>query len=312
MKRVKTLQHLKDDLDISKEQVLALFDLSRKLKKERRAGIVNHSLSGMSLAMIFEKPSTRTRVSFEVGMTELGGHALYLGPDDLQTKRGESLTDTAKTLSRYVHGIMARVFDHNDILELARSARVPVINGLSDRFHPCQALTDLFTIYEKRGTLTDMTISFVGDGDNNVTNSLLLLSTRLGVHMHIACPQAFGVRQDILSLAKKECARSGAHILVTSDPEEAVTSADVIYTDAWVSMGKKRLSSRIRALRPYQLNARLLGHAKANAMVMHCLPAHRGEEITNEVIDGSQSIVFDQAENRLHVQKALLVQLLGL
>lgn len=311
MNSTKAVQHLKDDLDLSVQQVYGIFDLAGKLKKERHKGIIRHRLPGLSLAMIFEKPSTRTRTSFEVGMTELGGHALYLGPGDLQTNRGETLSDTARTLSRYVHGIMARVFDHKDILELARYSTVPVINGLSDRFHPCQALTDLFTMYEKRGTLKNITISYVGDGDNNVTNSLLLLATRLGVDINIASPKEFTVRQDIISLAKKEGSRSGSKLNVTQDPKKAVAHADVVYTDAWVSMGKKRSPERIHALQPYQVNTRLLKYAKKDVMVMHCLPAHRGEEITDDVIDGPQSIVFDQAENRLHVQKALLIQLLG-
>ncbi len=253
--------------------------------------------------MIFQKPSTRTRASFEAAMTQLGGHAQYLSASDLQLGRGETVADTAKVLARYVDGIMARVFDHQDILTLAQNSTVPVINGLSDKFHPCQALADLFTIFEKRGNLKNLTVAFVGDGDNNVTNSLLLLCARLGVGFKVACPEKYRTKQEIIDLAQKD-------VEFSADPKTIVKNADVIYTDTWVSMGREDVEERIKALAPYQVNQDLLSLAKEKVMVMHCLPAHRGQEITTEVMDGPNSIILDQAENRLHIQKAILVKLL--
>jgi len=240
-------------------------------------------------------------------MTQLGGHALYLSTSDLQLGRGETVADTAKVLSRYVDGIMARVFGHQDIINLAKNSTVPVINGLSDKFHPCQALTDLFTVWEHKRALQGLTIAFVGDGDNNVTNSLLLLCAELGVNFKVGCPEKYKTKQEILDLAQKDISQTGAKIEILNDPKEAVRNADVIYTDVWVSMGKeKEAEERIKTFQAYQLNKELLSSAKKDALVMHCLPAHRGQEITDEVIDGPQSIVFDQAENRLHVQKAIM------
>jgi ornithine carbamoyltransferase len=276
----------------------------------QKADTSHEYLRGKSLTMIFEKPSTRTRVSFEVGMTQLGGHAIFLGPGDLQLSRGETIADTARVLSRYADAIMARVYAQETIEELAEHATVPVINGLSDRFHPCQALTDIFTIWEKRGSLNHLSMAFIGDGDNNVTNSLLLLSSRLGINFVIASPKDYAPSKEILRMAKSEAKKSGARLRATTDPYDAVKHADIIHTDVWVSMGKKDVGLRKRLLSPYQVNRKLLVKAPKRALVMHCLPAHRGEEITDDVIDGSQSIVFDQAENRLHVQKALLVFLL--
>ncbi len=243
-------------------------------------------------------------------MTQLGGHALYLSSTDLQLSRGESIEDTARTLSSYVDGILARVFDHHDIAKLARNSSVPVINGLSNDFHPCQALTDLFTIWEKKGNLKNLTIAFLGDGDNNVTNSLLLLSSRLGVNLKVGCPKKYKTREEIINLAKKDILENGIKIEVLDDAREAAKNSDVIYTDVWVSMGREDEKERIETLSPFQINKDLLSFAKKNVMVMHCLPAHRGQEITDEVIDGPNSIVFDQAENRLHVQKAILTFLL--
>ncbi|PIQ92866.1 MAG: ornithine carbamoyltransferase [Parcubacteria group bacterium CG11_big_fil_rev_8_21_14_0_20_39_14] len=302
------------DFDFSAKEIWEIFELTRKLKNKLRSRTFG-SLRGRSLAMLFQKPSTRTRVSFEVAMTQLGGHALYLGPNDLQLSRGETIADTARTLSRYVDGIMARVFFHQDIIELAKNSTVPVINGLSDEFHPCQGLTDIYTIWEKlsfpKSFPRDFTIAFVGDGDNNVTNSLLLLCARLGINFRIACPKEYQTKEEILDLAKDDISKTKAGIKIINNPQEAVKDADVIYADVWVSMGRQDAEERKRILAPYQVNKELVFGAKEKVMVMHCLPAHRGEEITNEVIDGPNSIVFDQAENRLHVQKAILVKLLN-
>ncbi|KPJ73527.1 ornithine carbamoyltransferase [Parcubacteria bacterium DG_74_1] len=316
------LKHLLTDQDLSQEEIWKIFELTKHLKKrfqdkdfdslEGKQKIIEQEepLRSKSLAMIFQKPSTRTRVSFELAMTQLGGRALYLSSSDLQLSRGESIGDTARTLSRYVDGIMARVSNHQDITELAKSSSVPVINGLSDSFHPCQALTDLFTIWEKRRSLKGLTISFVGDGNNNVTNSLLLTSARLGVNLKIGCPEKYKIQGTILDLAKDDILKNKTKVEIFSDPREAVKEADVIYTDVWVSMGRTDEKERVKELAPFQANQKLLSFAKKDATVMHCLPAHRGQEITDEVIDGPNSIVFDQAENRLHVQKAILTFLL--
>jgi len=300
-------KHLTTVQDFSPEEIWQVFSLAKDLKEKQRRGEPHQLLKGKSLAMLFQKPSTRTRVSFEVGMTQLGGHALYLSASDLQLGRGETIADTAKVLSRYVDGIMARVFDHQDIISLAKNSTVPVINGLSDKFHPCQALTDLFTVWEHKRTLRGLTITFVGDGDNNVTNSLLLLCARLGVNFRVASPEKYKTRQEILDLAKKDISKTGAKIEILNDPKEAVKNTDVVYTDVWVSMGKEKdAEERIKTFKIYQLNKELLSHAEKDVLIMHCLPAHRGQEITDEAMDGPQSVIFDQAENRLHVQKAIM------
>ncbi|MCL4360150.1 ornithine carbamoyltransferase [Patescibacteria group bacterium] len=303
-------QHLRHDLDLDIGTIRRIFRTAGEMKKKTYREAATKALRNKSLAMIFAKPSTRTRVSFEVGMTQLGGHALYLGPTDLQLSRGETIADTARVLSRYVDGIMARVFSQDDIEALAQNAAVPVINGLSDTYHPCQALTDIYTILEKRGTLKNLTICFIGDGDNNVANSLLLLSARLGIRMIVAAPKEYTTSKQILALARNIARGTGASLRLTTDPNEAVKQADVIYTDVWVSMGKSNAEARKKAFSPYQVNGKLLARAPSHALLMHCLPAHRGEEITDEAIDGPRSIVFDQAENRLHVQKAILLELL--
>lgn len=305
------MRHLTYDWDLSAKEILSLFRDAADLKAKQRKGMFPTLLLGKSLAMIFAKPSTRTRVSFEVGMTQLGGHALYLGPNDLQLSRGETIADTARVLSRYVDGIMARVFAQSDIEDLAAHSTVPVINGLSDAYHPCQGLTDMFTIWERKKSLKGVRIAFVGDGDNNVTNSLLLLSARLGISMAVSSPKQYQVSGAILAMARKEARITGSDISLVADPREAVDGANVVVTDVWVSMGRSDADKRKKALSPYQLNRKLLSYAARDALVMHCLPAHRGEEITDEVIDGPQSLIWEEAENRLHVQKALLVKLLG-
>lgn len=304
------IRHLRTIQDFSKQEIWQIFHLAKELKEKQKRGEPHPMLKGKSLAMIFQKPSTRTRVSFEVGMTQLGGHSLYLSASDLQLGRGETVADTAKVLSRYVDGIMARVFAHQDIITLAQNSTVPIINGLSDSFHPCQALTDLFTVWEKYGNLQGLTLAFVGDGDNNVTNSLLLLCARLGVNFRLGCPEKYQTKPEILSLAKEDIKENKVKIEVLNDPKEAVKNADIVYTDTWVSMGRKDVEEREKILRPYQVNRELISLAKENVKVMHCLPAHRNQEITDEIMDGPSSIIFDQAENRLHVQKAILALLL--
>jgi ornithine carbamoyltransferase len=256
--------------------------------------------------MIFEKPSTRTRVSFEVGMWQLGGYALYLNASDLQLGRGETVADTAQVLSRYVNGIMARVFAHQTILDLVKYSKVPVINGLSDFTHPCQGLADLFTIYEKKGRLSGLKLAYVGDA-NNVAHSLLYGCSKVGMDIILGCPKGYEPNPGVVSEAREEGNRSGCKVKVTNDPKEAVKEADIVYTDVWTSMGKeKEREKRVKILKPYQVNANLVKEAKENYLFMHCLPAHRGEEVTDEVADSKNSVIFDQAENRLHTQKGLL------
>lgn len=296
--------------DMEKD-LMALLELSQSLKNRRTAAEVSEPLKGKSLAMIFEKPSTRTRVSFEVAMTDLGGHALNLSPADLQLGRGETIADTARVLSRYVHGIMYRAFKHSDMLELAGHATIPVINGLDDLEHPCQILADLLTIKEKKSELKGLKLAYVGDG-NNVCNSLLLGCAFLGMSMSAGCPEGYEPDADILAKAVSRGRVQGTKIEVVEDPMAAAKDADVIYTDIWVSMGaEKERRKRMKAFRDYQVNAELVALAKKECIVMHCLPAHRGTEITNEVLDGPRSVVFDQAENRLHAQKAILMTFLG-
>jgi ornithine carbamoyltransferase len=268
-------------------------------------------LKGKILAMIFEKPSTRTRVSFEVGMRQLGGNGIYMNSNDLQLSRGESIKDTAKTLERYVDGIVARVYRHRDLAELASHTKLPVINALSDLEHPCQALADMYTIREKKKTLKGLKFAYVGDGRNNVIHSLMLVCTKLGMNMYIACPEKYGPDKEILKQAEQNTKKFWSTLKIVPTVKQAATNADVIYTDTWVSMGDEaEAKKRNKELKPYQLNSDVVKLAKKDCLVMHCLPAHRGHEITDEVIDGPNSVVFDQAENRLHVQKAILSMML--
>ena len=297
-------------VDVERD-LMGLLELTGTLKNRAKAGETYAPLRGKSLAMIFEKASTRTRVSFEVAMTQLGGHAVNLTPADTQLGRGETIADTAKVLSRYVHGIMYRAYRHADMVDLARNATVPVINGLDDMEHPCQIISDLFTILEARNRLKGMRIAYLGDG-NNVCNSLLLGAAIVGAHIAAGCPKAFQPHPDMVREAERIARQTGSDVRVVTDPTDAVKGADVVYTDVWVSMGmEKERETRERVFRPYQVNTALLAHATGNALVMHCLPAHRGLEIAAEVIDGPQSIVFDQAENRLHAQKAILARFVG-
>jgi len=304
-----------------KKDLLTIFDLTSgdielllrraaSLKKKLKQGKIHQSLKGKSLGMIFEKSSTRTRVSFEVGMYQLGGQALFLSSNDLQIGRGESIADTARTLSRYLDGIMIRTFSQAMVEELAHHASIPVINGLTDLHHPCQALADLFTIQEKKHALKGLKVAYVGDG-NNVATSLIQACVKTGIHFSIATPVGYELDIAVLKEAKTEGGKTSADIEVTSDPHRAVKDADVVYTDVWASMGQEaEHAKRLKAFQGYQLDAKLLNAARKGALVMHCLPAHRGEEISAEVIDGPQSVVFDQAENRLHAQKAVLEMLM--
>jgi ornithine carbamoyltransferase len=259
--------------------------------------------------MIFQHPSTRTRVSFEAGMSQLGGHALFLGMNDLQLRRGETIGDTAKVLSRYVDAIVARVTAHSDIVALAEEGSVPVINALSDRSHPCQALADMMTIQERFGAFAGLKLAYLGDG-NNVATSLILDGAAMGLNVTVASPVGFQPPRDVLTQASWLAAASGSRITVTDDPWSAVADADVVYTDVHVSMGQTDSAARAVALAPYKVSAKIMAAAKPSAIFMHCLPLHRGEEVDAEVADGAQSVIFDQAENRLHAQKALLMHLL--
>ncbi|MGA2315942.1 MAG: ornithine carbamoyltransferase [Thermodesulfobacteriota bacterium] len=291
---------------LTKEEIEQVLKISELLKSQLLRGEEHPLLKGKTLAMIFEKPSTRTRVSFEVGMWQLGGYALYLSASDLQLGRGETIADTAQVLSRYVDGIMARVFVHQTILDLVKYSRVPVVNGLSDFTHPCQGLADLFTVYEKKGRLSGLKLAYVGDG-NNVAHSLLYGCSKVGMDITLACPKGYEPNPKVVSKAKEEGRRSGGKVKVTNDPKEAVREADIVYTDVWASMGKeKEHEKRVKVFKPYQVNGKLIKEAKVDYLFMHCLPAHRGEEVTDEVADSKNSVIFDQAENRLHTQKALL------
>jgi ornithine carbamoyltransferase len=292
--------------DLTREEIEQILKTSELLKLQLLRGQDHPLLKGKTLAMIFEKPSTRTRVSFEIGMWQLGGYALYLSSTDLQLGRGETIGDTAQVLSRYADGIMARVFAHQTILDLVKYSRTPVVNGLSDFSHPCQGLADLFTVYEKKGRLSGLRLAYVGDG-NNVAHSLLYGASKMGMDIVLGCPKGYEPNADVVADSTKEAKRNGCEVKVTHDPREAVKGADVIYTDVWASMGKeKEHEERVKLFKAYQINGDLVKGAKEDYIFMHCLPAHRGEEVTNEVADSKNSVIFDQAENRMHTQKALL------
>lgn len=294
--------------DLSIQDIEALFSLSKDLKKDRLK--FYGSLKGKSLGLIFQKPSNRTRVSFEVGIFQLGGKSIYLKPEDINLGVRESIEDVAKTLSRYLDGIVVRTFGHQIILELAKHADIPVINGLSDLLHPCQALADIFTINEKIGKLKNVTLAYVGDG-NNVCHSLMYAAAKTGMILNIATPKRYGPKKEIFEEALTFASKTGSKIILSTNAKDAVKNCDVVYTDVWASMGKeKEVWQRKMIFGKFQINKQLVNLAKASVLIMHCLPAHRGQEITNDVIDSPNSIVFDQAENRLHVQKAILLKLL--
>ena len=292
--------------DLTREQIEAIFSLARRLKADRQEGLPHPYLAGKTLAMIFEKPSLRTRVTFEAGMIQLGGYALYLAPPDIGLGTRETVPDVARNLSRWVDLIMVRSFSHQTVCDLAQHATIPVINGLSDLLHPCQILADCLTLIEQRGRLEGLKVAFVGDG-NNVVNSWLLAAGKLSFSFALACPPGYEPDSNI----RKRAQKGGAKITITQSVKEAVKGADAVYTDVWTSMGQEQESAlRREAFKSYQLNADVMKHAKKNALVMHCLPAHRGEEITEDVLEGPQSVVLEQAENRLHIQKAIMVWLL--
>jgi ornithine carbamoyltransferase len=293
----------------SPEYLRDLLDLARQVKLNPRS--FSEACRGQTLAMIFQKPSLRTRVSFETGIFQLGGQAIYLGPTDIQLHRGETIADTARVLSRYVDGIMARVFAHSDIQELAGHAVVPVINGRSDLLHPCQVLADLLTIREKFDRLAGLKLTYVGDG-NNMAHSLLIGCAKMGMSVAVAHPHGYAPDAEIVTVAREVAATMGGAVLITEDPREAVTDADVVYTDTWASMGQEaEREQRIARFKGFTVDEPLMALAHPHAVFMHCLPAHRGEEVVAEIIDGPPSIIFDQAENRLHAQKAVMVRLMG-
>jgi ornithine carbamoyltransferase len=294
--------------DLSASDIQELLDYAIELKRDLARGHASPILAGKTGALVFQKPSLRTRVSFEVAMLQLGGHALYLSPAEIQLGQREGIPDAARVLSRYVDAIIARVFVHSDVTQLAEHSSVPVINALSDREHPCQVLADLMTLLERRGSLLGLKLAYVGDG-NNVANSLAIAAGRLGLQLHLACPDGYEPDPAVLEEAAAESVGS---VELFRDPRQAVLGAEAVYTDAWYSMGQEgEADLRAPVFRRYQLNDELLAHAEPHALAMHCLPAHRNQEITDAVLDGPASIVYDQAENRLHVQKALLVRLLA-
>ncbi|HIZ78872.1 MAG TPA: ornithine carbamoyltransferase [Candidatus Lachnoclostridium stercorigallinarum] len=300
------MKHLLKMSDLSKEEIISILDLADQLKYEKKNNIAHPLLAGKSLGMIFQKSSTRTRVSFEVGMYQLGGQALFLSSNDLQIGRGEPVQDTARVLSRYLDGIMIRTFAQKEVEDLAAYGSIPVINGLTDYAHPCQVLADLMTIREKYAALEGIKLCYIGDG-NNMANSLIVGGLKMGMKVAVATPE--GYRPDPAVL---EAAAGNPDFLLTDDPAQAAADADVVYTDTWASMGQeKEKAERLKAFAGYQVNDELLKKAKAGAMVQHCLPAYRGQEITEEVFEAHAGELFEEAENRLHVQKAVLVKLLG-
>jgi len=292
--------------DYSQDEISCILDVAREIKAQQKSGRPHTILQGKTLGMIFTKSSTRTRVSFEVGMFQLGGHALFLSGRDIQLGRGETIADTARTLSRMVDGIMIRTFSHQEVLDLAKHATIPIINGLTDLLHPCQVMADLMTIQEYKGRLAGLKLAYIGDG-NNMAHSLLFGGAKMGLNVVIASPQGYKPDSSVVALAQADAKENGGSIEVIDDPLEAVKGADVLYTDVWASMGQEEEAKvRMAAFEGYQINSDVLKRADQSAIVMHCLPAHRGEEITDEVIEGPQSVVFDEAENRLHAQKAIM------
>jgi ornithine carbamoyltransferase len=296
--------------DLTKEDIENILKRSSLLKEKQKRGETHCSLIGKSLGMFFEKASTRTRVSFEVGIYQLGGQAIFLTHQDLQIGRGETIADTARVLSRYIDCLVVRTFSQKVVEELARYATIPVINGLTDIHHPCQVLSDLFTIFEKKGRLNGLKLCYIGDG-NNVANSLIEGATRVGINLTLACPDGYEPLKEIVREAIAEKEKGRPHIEILRDPLKAAEGADILYTDVWASMGQEsEREKRLKVFSPYQVNSKIVQVAKPDVLVMHCLPAHRGEEITDEVIDGKYSIVLDQSENRLHTQKAILEMLM--
>lgn len=305
------IKHFTSIQDLEKNELVRILEKSERLKEMVNQGEPHEYLHGNTLAMIFSKPSTRTRVSFETGITQLGGHAIYLGWDTLQLGRGETIADTARTLSGYVDMIMARIYQHEDILELAKNSRVPVINGLTDLLHPCQTVADLFTIREVKDKLAGLKLAYIGDG-NNVCHSLLLGASKVGMDISVASPEGYTPEEKIVKDAKLTAAKTNSEVNISNDPNHAANGADVVYTDVIASMGQeKEREKRLRDFEGFQVDSNIMGLADDDAIFMHCLPAHRGEEVTSDVIDGPQSVVFQQAENRMHTEKAILVSIMG-
>ncbi len=305
------MKHLLSLNDLSTDEIHDLLKLSEKLKRQTKEGVQHHLLKGKTLGMIFTKSSTRTRVSFEVGMYQLGGYSLFLSSNDIQLGRGESIFDTANVLSRYIDGIMIRTFKQSDVEDLAKYGTIPVINGLTDEMHPCQILADLLTVYEHKGKLEGLKLAYIGDG-NNVAHSLLHGCTKTGMDIAIASPKGYECDSRYVDEAKEAAKASGSKIVLTQDPVEAISNADVVYADTWISMGQEeQKEEKLNIFMPYQINSQLFAKAKEDAIFLHCLPAYRGYEVTEDVIDGAQSVIFDEAENRLHAQKAVMATLMG-
>ena len=297
--------------DLTSEEIHNLLKLGLKLKDELKKGIPHPILKGKTLGMIFTKSSTRTRVSFEVGMTQLGGYPLFLSSNDIQLGRGETIHDTAKVLERYLDGIMIRTYSHNDVIEHAEEANIPVINALTALLHPCQVLADLMTAYEHKGRLEGLKFAYIGDG-NNMAHSIMYGCAKAGLDCAIATPANYTCDDEVVENAKADFKAASRQLILTEDPIEAIKDADIVYTDTWVSMGQEaEKAERQRIFMPYQVNKELFAHAKSDAVFMHCLPAYRGFEVTEDVIDGPQSVIFDEAENRLHAQKAVMATLMG-
>lgn len=297
--------------EYSTEEIQFLLDSAIEIKRKQKNGEVYQPLKGKTIGLIFEKSSTRTRVSFEAGMFQLGGHALFLSKNDIQLGRGEPISDTAQVMSRYLDGLMIRTFGHDNVINLAKYASIPVINGLSDMAHPCQVLADLQTVLEHKGKLKGLKMAFIGDG-NNMAHSLLIGGAKMGMHVAVASPKGYEADASIVRLSEEIAAQTGGKITITQDPIEAAKDADVIYTDVWASMGfEEEQAQREAAFADYQVNEELVKVAKPDYLFLHCLPAHRGEEVSEGVIDGANSVIFDQAENRLHAQKALMVALMA-
>ena len=305
------MKHLISLYDCTTEEIEKILKLAIKLKADNKAGITHHILKGKSLGMIFAKSSTRTRVSFEVGMYQLGGQALYLNNNDIQMGRGESIYDTANVLSRFLDGIMIRTFDHQDVLDLAKYGSISIINGLTDLLHPCQILADLQTVYEHKGKLNGLKVCYVGDG-NNISNSLLYGCTKMSMDISVATPVGYECDALVTERAKETAKQTGSCVVITNDPSEAMQDADVVITDTWVSMGQEsEKQERIKIFKDYTVTEQLFSKAKDDAIFMHCLPAYRGYEVVPEIIDGPHSVIFDEAENRLHAQKADMAFTMG-
>ena len=305
------MKHLLSIHDLSCEEVKKILDVSKDLKAKQKAGIEHKLLAGKTMGMIFSKSSTRTRVSFETGMYQLGGHALFLSSNDIQLGRGESIYDTANVLSRYIDGIMIRTYKQSDVEDLAKYGSIPIINGLTDLLHPCQALTDIFTTYEHKGKLEGLKLAYIGDG-NNMAHSLMYAATKVGMDVSVATPKGYECVQEIVDNAKDDAKLTGSTVDISNDPERAIANADVVYTDTWVSMGQEEeKAERHKIFEGFTIDKKLFSKAADDAIFMHCLPAYRGYEVTEDVIDGPQSVIFDEAENRLHVQKAIMALTMG-